>query len=443
MYNEAMPTGWEGVPSTATEPADAEQRMLVPRRLRLLVVTGPDQGKKLELESGTYRIGQAPECSLALTDRKVSRRHLEVEVRSDGVQLRDLGSRNGSFHRGARFTQLTIGAGEVVRIGTTDLKLVSATAGARLMPSAQERFGRLVGRSLVMRELFAVLEQVAGSDAPVLIGGETGTGKEVCAEAIHSKGARAAGPFVVCDCAGLAPTLIESELFGHERGAFTGADRSRDGAFARAHGGTLFIDEIGELSLDGQPRLLRAIESRSIKPVGAAAYRAVDVRVIVATNRDLRAEVAAGRFREDLFHRLSVLQVSMPPLRDRKEDLTLLIRHLAGDPPLELAPAAEALLLEYDWPGNVRELRNVVERARARSNGPLLEAEALGLGDEQVPNTFHEAKKRLIDAWERAYVAELLHRTSGHVSRAARVAALDRVSLYRLMKKHGISADDD
>jgi DNA-binding NtrC family response regulator len=249
---------------------------------------------------------------------------------------------------------------------------------------------------------------------------------------------------VVCDCASLAPTLVESELFGHVKGAFTGADRTRDGAFAQAHGGTLFIDEIGELDLESQPRLLRAIETRKVKPVGAAGYRDVDVRVIAATNRDLRAEVKARRFREDLFHRLTVLAVTLPPLRERKEDLPLLIRTLSGERSLKLAPEAEALLLEYDWPGNVRELRNVVERARSLSHEPVLEAAALGFADGgAAPRTFHEAKDRLIANWERAYVSDLLARTRGNVSRAARVAGIDRVSLHRLIKKHGIAFDEN
>jgi two-component system, NtrC family, nitrogen regulation response regulator GlnG len=430
------------VPSAPTEPADSA-RLVVPRRLRLLVVSGPDRGQHMDLEAGSYHVGQDPDCALVLRDRKVSRRHLELEVRAEGVQVRDLGSRNGSYHEGARFTQITVGSGAVLKVGTTELKLVSADRAPPLLPSTEEAFGGLVGRSLAMRQVFAVLQRVAPADAPVLVNGETGTGKEVCAEAIHAASTRAAGPFVVCDCAALAPSLVESELFGHVRGAFTGADAAREGAFAQAQGGTLFIDEIGELDLDAQPRLLRALDTHKIKPIGGTTYRAVDVRVIAATNRDLREEVKQHRFREDLFHRLSVLEVRLPPLRERKEDLPLLIRTLSGERSLEIAPEAEALLLQHDWPGNVRELRNVVQRARSRSTGPVLEAEALGLGEGgDAPATFHEAKDRLIANWERAYVAELLHRTRGNVSRAARVAGLDRVSLHRLIKKHAISVDE-
>jgi DNA-binding NtrC family response regulator len=417
--------------------------MVIGSKLRLLVVSGPDQGRHVDLDEGRYLVGQASDSQLVLSDRKVSRRHLEVEVAGGGVRVRDLGSRNGSFHQGAKFSEITVGAGAVVKIGSTELKVVSRDRAPKLLPSTQERFGGLVGRSLAMREVFALLQRFAEADAPVLIAGETGTGKEVCAEAIHAASARKDKPFVVCDCASLQPTLVESELFGHVRGAFTGADRDREGAFAQAHGGTLFIDEIGELDLEAQPRLLRAIEARQIKPVGGAAYRAVDVRVIAATNRDLQAEVKARRFREDLFHRLSVLQVTLPPLRERKQDLPLLVRALAGAP-LELDADTEALLLEYDWPGNVRELRNVVERARSLAGTGQVTAQALGLGDGgPAPKTFHEAKERLVASWERAYVAELLQRTRGNVSRAARIAGLDRVSLHRLIKKHGLATDPD
>src|SRR5579871_1057187 len=245
---------------------------------------------------------------------------------------------------------------------------LGAAAIPSLGPSPSTRFGELVGASLPMRELFAVLERVALSDVGVLIEGETGTGKELVAEEIHAHSPRAARPFVVCDLAGVSRSLIESELFGHVRGAFTGADRERDGAFARAEGGTIFIDEIAELELDAQPRLLRALERRQVKPVGASSYRELDVRVIAATNRDLAAEVRAGRFREDLFHRLSVVRVRVPSLRERCEDVPLLVEELlkrVAGPAVRVAPQAMARLADYGWPGNVRELKNVLDRAMA------------------------------------------------------------------------------
>src|SRR5262245_22695523 len=288
----------------------------MPARLRLVVLSGPDRGKQLVLTHGTYFVGKHPRCALVLTDARVSRRHLELRIGAQGVEARDLGSRNGSFFRGARFSEILVGTGAVLTLGDTELTLLSDESPTPMLPSVAEAFHGLRGRALAMRQVFAVLERVAPSDAVVLIEGETGSGKEVCAEAIHAASARAGGPFVVCDLGAIARGLLEAELFGHARGAFTGAAHERAGAFESAHGGTLFLDEIGGLEPELQPRLLRAIERRQIARVGETQHRTVDVRVIAATNRDLGEEVKAGRFREDLFHRLSVARVRLPPLRE-------------------------------------------------------------------------------------------------------------------------------
>jgi DNA-binding NtrC family response regulator len=315
-----------------------------------------------------------------------------------------------------------------------------------LEPSQAERFGRLLGPSRRMREVFALLEPLARCDLPVLIEGETGTGKELCAEALRSASARAEAPFVICDLAGVSRPLIESELFGHVRGAFTGAERDRDGAFVQAHGGTIFIDEIGELELDVQPRLLRALEQRQVKPVGAAAYREVDVRVIAATNRDLGAEARAGRFRADLYHRLAVVRVTLPPLRDRAEDIPALVAHFLDSKGVVVPPETMAVLAGHDWPGNVRELRNVIDRGLSlMGEDRTLKAHLLGLGPVEPGATerdigFLREKARLVDAWERDYLRRLLSRTAGNVSRAAREGGIDRVHLHRLLRKHGLAS---
>jgi DNA-binding NtrC family response regulator len=302
-----------------------------------------------------------------------------------------------------------------------------------------------------MRQVYALLERVARSNAALLIEGETGTGKELCAEIVHQAGGRAAGPFVICDLAGLPRSLIESELFGHLRGAFTGADRDREGAFARAHGGTIFIDEVGELELAMQPRLLRALEQHKVKPLGAADYREVDVRVIAATNRDLRQEVKAGRFREDLFHRLSVVTVRLPPLREHKEDLRDLVGAFLDGRGVTVHADTWAALQAYDWPGNVRELRNMIERGLSLLGGPgVLEPSLLELQPQAVAEgraalpvavddaRFHEQKERLVATWEREYLARLLERAAGNMTEAARLAGIDRAYVYRLLKKHGL-----
>jgi DNA-binding NtrC family response regulator len=316
------------------------------------------------------------------------------------------------------------------------------------LASEPSRFGDLVGTSAPMKELFAILARVAASDVGMLIEGETGTGKELVAEAIHAASARKGKPFVVCDLAGVTRSLIESELFGHVRGAFTGADRERDGAFAQAAGGTIFIDEIAELEPSAQPRLLRALERRQVKPVGGSVYRDLDVRVIAATNRDLAEEVKAGRFREDLFHRLAVMKVRLPSLRERREDIPLLVDHLlqrAGGN-AKLAPEALARLVEHGWPGNVRELKNVLDRSLSLlppEGERVITPELLGLSDAAAPPApvdegFRAAKERVVTAWERAWLSRLLSDARGNVTRAARVGRLDRVHLYRLLRKHNI-----
>jgi two-component system nitrogen regulation response regulator GlnG len=458
-----MPTDCDTEEVPRTDLGGPGQSPVLPARMRLLVLTGPDAGKTLDLERGSYLVGKAPGCALQLSDAQVSRQHLELQVTEGGVLVRDLGSTNGAFFGGARFSTVTVGAGAVVTIGATELKLVSAADGQRthaILPSSAAEFGRLLGRSLRMREVYSLLERVGQSDIAVLIEGETGTGKELCAEAIHSTGPRAGKPFVICDLAGVSRSLIESELFGHVRGAFTGADRDREGAFAQAHGGTIFIDEVGELELEAQPRLLRALEQRKVKPVGAATYRDVDVRVIAATNRDLREEVRAGRFREDLYHRLAVIKVTLPPLRERKEDIAVLVEAFLAGRQIALPPETLALLAEYDWPGNVRELRNVVERGVSlmSPSTTTLEPSLLGLeapGGPPPPDAtpvpwatigsegFREAKERLITAWERDYVTQLLKRSGGNVSQAAREGGIDRVYLHRLMKKHAIGTPEE
>jgi DNA-binding NtrC family response regulator len=424
---------------------DAVGPVLAPS-LKLVVLSGKDQGREIFLEAGQpLRVGSASENLLTLHDRRVSRHHVSFEATPAGVKVIDLGSRNGSFHEGAQFNEIVVGAGAVIRVGTTELQVASTERGGGLLPVEASKFGGLVGRSLPMRQLYALLQRASASQAAVLIHGETGAGKEICAEAIHARSPRAQAPFVVFDCAAVPPSLIESELFGHARGAFTGATNARDGAFVQAHGGTLFIDEIGELPIQLQPRLLRAIDRRQVKPLGAAAYRDVDVRVIAATHRDLKGEVAAGRFREDLYHRLTVVECTIPPLRRRKDDVPLLVSHLLGPMGPEVSPAALALLVEHEWPGNVRELRNVLERARSLvAPGCKLTPIELGFELDRAAeavdeNGFHDAKDRLITAWERRWVTDILKRAEGNVSRAARLGKLDRVSLHRLMKKHGIA----
>ena len=433
---------WESADVRATELAPRKRSFFLPPALTLTVLSGPDRGRALPLRRGVFSVGSRDDCDLVLTDRRVSRQHLELCVRDDGVELRDLGSRNGSFHHGARFSQLVVGVGAVVTVGRSELR-VDAAGPSRpaLLPSARTGVGELVGESLRMREVYALIEQAAASDAAVLIEGETGTGKELCAAAIHAMSPRHAGPFVVCDLSAVAPSLIESELFGHTRNAFTGSGRARIGVFEDAQRGTVFLDEVGELDKSLQPRLLRVLESRRVKPVGAVRYRKLDIRFVAATHRNLADEVKAGRFRQDLFYRVSVLRIVLPPLRERREDIPALVRHFLGGRALELPPETLARLTAYDWPGNVRELKNAVERAATLAGGDgRLTVERFALPATATPQLdrggFRAAKRSMVANWERDRLRELLERSGGNVAEAARLGGVDRVSFHRLLRKY-------
>jgi transcriptional regulator with GAF, ATPase, and Fis domain len=331
-----------------------------------------------------------------------------------------------------------------------DLGVDAADAASEMADPDAQSFGALSGTSVAMRKLFAFLEKVAASEINVLIEGESGTGKELVVAEIVQRGPRAEGPFVIVDCSAIAPSVVESELFGHVRGAFTGADRDRVGAFEAASGGTVFLDEVGELPLELQPKLLRALESREIRRVGETRPRKVDVRVIAATNRDLQREVSKGMFREDLYFRLAVMDVRVPPLRSRLEDIPLLVRSFLtalGMPDQQDLFPAHVLgeLAAHDWPGNVRELRNYVERTivlrEPQPASTRVEAGAgAGLGDEDRVTPFKLAKDAVVGNFERTYLAALLEAAGGNVSKAARLGGMDRMYLHRLIQKHGLRA---
>jgi transcriptional regulator with GAF, ATPase, and Fis domain len=334
----------------------------------------------------------------------------------------------------------------VITIGRTQLVFELEEAKVPLALATREQFGRLVGRSVAMRQVFARLESAAASDATVLLQGETGSGKDAAAESLHMESARREGPFVVVDCSAIPGNLLESQLFGHERGAFTGADRTRQGAFENASGGTLFLDELGDLDLALQPRLLRVLESREIQRVGGDRRIPVDVRVITATNRDLRAEVNARRFRSDLYYRIAVLEITLPPLRERREDLRLLVERfveaMGADPAVAdvlRSAACVSAMLSHPWPGNVRELRNYVERSLTLRD-PLPPAADSTASQAIVDATLplRLARHRCLARFERDYLSQMLARFENNVSAAARTAGVDRVHFHRLLLRNGL-----
>ena len=418
------------------------------RAVRLVaarVEAGPDAGRALDDGARVLTIGTSPDCDLALTDPTVSRYHLEVRHAADGLAVVDLGSTNGTLVGTTRIERATVAPGTRLRLGATTL--VVDDAGARAAPTAAEPLPGVIAQSPAMREVVALARKLAMVGTSVLLEGETGVGKEVVARAIHDAGPRRDRPFVVVDCGSLPATLIAAQLFGHEKGAFTGADARRPGAFERAAGGTVFLDEIGELPLDLQPALLGVLERHRFTRVGGAEPIDVDVRVLAATHRDLRGEVNAGAFRADLYFRLAVARLTIPPLRERADDLEPLVIALAerftgvaGDNPLAHAMPA---LRQQRWPGNVRELRNVVEAALvlgqlpgatgALAGTPLTTADAPG-----ALASYREAKAAALTEFERDYLARLLAAAAGNVSAAARLAQMDRPYLIQLLRRHGL-----
>jgi two-component system, NtrC family, response regulator HydG len=417
------------------------------------VDSGEDAGRSLVLNAEApdrVLVGTSPACHLRLTDRQVSRRHLGLEIAGSKVRLTDLGSRNGTIVGSLQVVDALLEGGERIFVGASTLRIerTADVAGPSLPPVLS--FGGLVGASDPMRRLHPLCQRLAKSDITVLIEGETGTGKEELARALHENGPRESGPFVVFDCAAVPPSLVESELFGHERGAFTGAVNARQGVFEQAQGGTLLIDEIGDLDLSLQPKLLRAVERNEFRPVGGNRLVHVDVRLMAATRRDLDKEVEAGRFRDDLFHRLAIARVELPPLRRRAGDVRLLAGHFSAHLGGEPGALPESLLQAWEswsWPGNVRELRNAVARQLALGDlaawSPSSHAGGDGLdapGDpfarvlaKRLP--LATARQQVVEAFEARYLDQVLRENDGNVTRAAEASGIARRHFYRLRNR--------
>ncbi len=409
-------------------------------------------GASVEVQD-TVIVGSSEHASCVVKDRHVSRLHCELTVREDGLWVRDLGSRNGTWLDGIQVVEARVPErGAALKVGETDIAIsFEKPQAAPLWP--KESYAGMVGRSEGMRALFNRIADLRRSQACALIQGETGTGKELIARAIHAASARAAAPFIIVDCGALPEALFESELFGHAKGAFTGADHARVGAIEAAKGGTVFLDEVGELPLSVQPRLLRALETKTIRRVGENQHHEVDVRFIAATHRDLQSMVAAGTFREDLFFRLSVLPLRVAPLRQRAEDIHALLSHFLGRDAATLPKAVLDGALKYAWPGNVRELKSFAERVDAL--GPEAALELLGAGRveaaavpapaadgalepirTEVP--FKVLRERWVDHLEREYLKKLLAQHGRNTATLSEAAGLDRSYVHRLLKKHGL-----
>jgi DNA-binding NtrC family response regulator len=424
-------------------------------RLELYVETeaGRPVGRRAALDGDLLRVGSHPSNDLVLSDPMVSRFHCRLARGAEYWSVIDTGSLNGTRVGGVRVRDAFLPLPECrLNLGESVVRIRELDSEGEVKVTAAPTFGGLYGHSVVMRRLFEIIQRVARTDVDVLIEGESGTGKELIAAEIVRRGPRANKPLIIVDCGAISHNLIESELFGHARGAFTGADRQRTGAFDAADGGTVFLDEIGELPLDMQPKLLRALAAREVRRMGENTAHKIDVRVIAATNRRLEREVNQGRFREDLYYRLSVVQIHVPPLRERLEDIELLVNSflasLGATDKFHLFTAAIFEdLARRDWPGNVRELRNFVERwvvfdgvfpPEDGEPNPVSPSKAPPPPGVDLETPFRAAKDATVEHFERAYLSALLAWAEGNVSRAARKASLDRMYLHRLLQKHGL-----
>ncbi|AWV90318.1 sigma 54-dependent Fis family transcriptional regulator [Bradymonas sediminis] len=452
------------------------------RKTHLVVNPGSDNERTYSFDQDIITIGATAACDVFLDDETVSRKHCRIIQDGPDVRVVDLQSTNGTWVEGVRVAEAYLEPDILLGVGNCIIRFNPVDEQLPITPTVAERLGDIVGKSVKMREIFGIIEKIAPTGASVIIEGETGTGKEVVARTLHKLSTRADAPFVVLDCGAVPENLIESELFGHEKGSFTGAVMSRKGLFEMAEGGTIFLDELGELALDLQPKLLRVLEQREVRRVGSNKPIPVNVRVVAATNRTLAEEVEAGRFREDLFYRLSVVRLNLPPLRERIEDVELLIHHffrkLAFNRDAQdqlkldtIAPDALSALHAYHWPGNVRELVNTIERACsfARTNTvtladlpgyisghdapydlkmPASQAQERAQFDD-VPRPadlnempFKRAKEEWVASFEKDYISTLLARHSGNISSASREADIDRKYFRKLMYKHEIDVDD-
>jgi DNA-binding NtrC family response regulator len=431
-------------------------------KCKLVVVDGPDRARELVVDKPIVRIGTNEKNDLVLTDNTVSRFHCEIRHIRDEYLLVDRDSTNGTYVGELRLREAFLYPNCEMLIGNSLVRFMPLVEEIPVYPIARNAYSGLIGAHARMREIYGVIEKVAMSELSVVIEGETGTGKELVSRAIHERSKRKAGPLVIFDCSAFPDNLLESELFGHEKGAFSGAIRTHRGVFERAEGGTVFLDELGELPLNLQPKFLRALESGEIRRVGGERPIKTDVRVVAATNRNVASLVEEGKFRQDLYYRLAKVRLQLPPLRDRLDDLPLLIDHFMNDLRKRgelrargFAPSALEAMRAYDWPGNVRELRNVIERSATFAEGDLVQIAdlpadlqaRLGHHEPMIPalasvdpsENLKDAKERMVALFEKEYLIKLLERHNQNISRVARDAGIDRRHVYRLMKKYGMA----
>ena len=426
------------------------------RQGELVVTSGPDKEHSIIVEGPVISIGTLPDNTFMLSDKTVSRHHAQLVEHDGQYYIHDLGSTNGTIVNGQRIKQARLEIGAVIKLGYTQLaylpcerkrSAISSSPGERkrsaISSAPVASWGGLSGCSPQIRALFKMLDRIATTDATIIIEGETGTGKELLARAIHEKSSRAGQPFVVYDCHAIAGTLLESELLGHERGAFPGATRSRAGVFEQASGGTLFFDEICELDADIQPKLLRVLENHEVRRLGGADSIRVDARIIASSGCDLEKLIATGKFRKDLFYRLAVHRLVMPPLRERPDDIPLiaadLLKKLAPEyklrTPPRIADETVEILQAHSWPGNIRELRNVLSRALSLGCTTMVRPEdLLAQADEECGSQSDSGIEKI----EKIAIEQALQRRQGDMLQSAKELGIPRKAFLDKIRKYGL-----
>lgn len=439
-------------PTTVQTPLEFDSQRGTAQEHSLVVVSGDDRGKVFPLGQST-RIGKSPNNDVVIDHPTVSRAHLVMTRSGDRFTVRDLESTNGTFIDGAQIQVGYLKPGSVLKLGEVQLRFQPVLKAFEVSPLQDDKLGDMVGTSVAMRQVFGLIERVAPTDSTLLLIGETGCGKGAAAKAVHQLSPRSNGPFVTFDCAAVSSNLIESELFGHEKGAFTGAVAQRIGCLERSSGGTLFLDEIDDLPLDLQPKLLRALEDREFRRLGQSnGAHAFETRIVAASKKNLWAEALAGRFREDLYFRLSVFTVNLPNLRERKEDIPMLVDSISKlQMWSQLSEELREQFLAHTWPGNVRELRNAIERLKYAGDALGLRSDVLlretsgksetNMLPAQYLGPFKQSKEELVRAFEREYLTRILGRAEGNVTRAAREAEVDRKYFYSLLHKYGFVSE--
>jgi len=417
---------------------------------KLLVLSSASRGKEFIIAKDEVVIGSAAANDFVLSDDTVSKKHFRIERKEKEFIISDLDSTNGTILNGNNIKVAGLKPNSIIQAGESYIQFLvydENEAQFGVAPSENENFGSVVGKAYEMRKIFGILEKVSQTNVTIVLEGATGTGKDLVARAVHGASRRSNKPFIVVDCTAISPNLFESELFGHEKGAFTGADGQRKGLMEAANGGTLFFDELGELPIEQQPKLLRAIESRQIKRVGGNDGIPIDIRIIAATNRSLEEEVKKGNFREDLYFRLSVVKLKIPDLKERPDDIPLIINEFLKDSGKKLSDDALNLLKYYSWPGNIRELKNVIERAVAFSETETIEARDImtlqqmtSSPDDGVGSDVSAFTGRSLEAIEKIAIEKTLEACGGNKTKAAKILGIAYSTLYEKIKKFGIGS---